>query len=289
MPSIIGYSSVTANLGELGNTGFELTLNTINIKKSDKFKWNSSLLFSFNRNKIKHLYGDMVDFLDKDGNVIGQKEADNWTNGWFIGESIDRIWDYQVLGVWQTDEAEQAAIYGKESGDIKLKDVNGDGKLVPADDKVFLGYKKPQYLFGIRNNITFLTNFELTTFIRADLGFYGSNDLYLGSNLDFERRNRYYRPYWTPDNPSYEWPRPDSDNSSPSFNVWKNRSFVRLQDFSIAYNFPRQKIQRLKLESLMAYINLRNYLTFTKWNNWDPESGSSPMPKFFTFGLNFSL
>ncbi len=290
LPRISGYSSVAANLGELGNKGFEFTANSVNINKTN-FRWESTLNFSFNRNKIEQLYGEMIDVLDDNGNVIGQREADDITNSWFIGQSIDRVWDYETLGVWQIDEAEQAMQFGKRPGDIKLRDVNGDGVLVPLDDKIFQGYSKPQYRLGFRNDITFLKNFQFSAFIRADLGFYRTNNLYKndGTGGQWERRNTYATPYWTEENGNNEWARLISNVSSPSFNIWRNSSFLRLQDVSLSYSFESKAIERFKLQNLRIYASLRNYLTITSWEHFDPESGTSPMPKIVTFGLNVGL
>src|SRR5690606_31377253 len=134
------------------------------------------------------LYGDMMDIVDANGNVTGQREADDIANEWFIGQSIDRIWDFERLGIWQMHEAEQAAQYGNTPGDIKLRDQNQDGALTPMEDKVFQGYSRPQYRLGLRNDIRFLKQFELSFFIRADLGFYGSNPLYRNTYW-IDRRN----------------------------------------------------------------------------------------------------
>ncbi|MDR2920030.1 MAG: TonB-dependent receptor [Tannerella sp.] len=286
LPVIIGYSNVSSNLGELENKGFELTLNTVNINQQD-FSWNSSLVYSTNKNKIKHLYGDMVDILDDHGNVVGQKEADDITNSWFIGQSLDRIWDYKRVGIWQSDEAEDAKKYGKTPGDIKLKDQNNDGVLTPTDDKVFQGYKKPQHKLGLRNDIRY-KNLELSFFIRADLGFYRSNPLYTSTTW-IDRRNILNASYWTEENPGNEYPKLHSNNGSPSFNVWKNSSFVRLQDISLSYNFPSNLLTSLHIERLKVYMNMRNLVTITGWNHWDPESGTDPMPRFFTLGLNINF
>ncbi|MCG6190522.1 TonB-dependent receptor [Maribellus maritimus] len=290
LPRIIGYSSVAANLGELGNRGFELTLNSTNINKSN-LRWNSNLVFSFNRNKIKHLYGEMIDVLDENGNVIGQQEADDIGNGWFIGESLDRIWDYEILGVWQLGEEEEAAVYGKQPGDMKLRDVNEDGILNPTDDKVFQGYKTPQYRIGFRNDFTIFKNFEISAFIRADLGYYGVNNLHLnsGANTDFERRNRMYRPYWTYDNPINDYARLNSDTDSPGFNYWGNRSFVRLQDLLVSYNIPKSKISKYKIQNLKIFASFRNLLTITGWEHYDPESGTNMMPMYTSIGIDISL
>ena len=91
LPNVIGFSSVFTNLGELQNRGLELSLVTRNIEKPG-FAWTSNFNFSLNRNKIISLYGD----LDEDGN-----ELDDITNRWFIGQSIDAIWDLNILGVYK--------------------------------------------------------------------------------------------------------------------------------------------------------------------------------------------
>lgn len=290
LPSIIGYPNVSANLGELENKGFELTLNSSNINRGKQFRWNSSLVFSFNRNKINKLYGEMIDVYDESGNVVGQKEADDWTNNWFIGQSIDRIWDYDVIGVWQIGEENEAEKYGKVPGDHKLRDVNEDGDFLPADDKVFQGYLKPQYRLGLRNDFNFLENFTLSIFIRADLGYYGSNNLlYFEDTPHFIRANIYNRPYWTPENPSNTHARLWSNFATPNYNYYENKSFVRIQDINFSYNIPKDVTEKLKVKNLKTFISLRNILTFTKWSQWDPESGNSPMPKTYTLGLNVNF
>ena len=134
LPNITGYSSVAANLGKINNRGFEVTLNSSNIE-SENFNWSTTFNISYNKNKIKSLYGDMVDVLDANGNVIGQKEADDLKNHWFIGHSTDEIWDYKIIGVWQENEKEEAAKYKLSPGDFKLEDVNGDYKFTNADKK----------------------------------------------------------------------------------------------------------------------------------------------------------
>lgn len=79
LPELIGFSSVMSNLGEVENKGIELSLTSKNIDTKN-FAWSSTFNFTLNRNKIVHLYGDMVDVLDENGNVVGQKEADDIKN-----------------------------------------------------------------------------------------------------------------------------------------------------------------------------------------------------------------
>src|SRR3546814_17673616 len=107
----------------------------------EKFSWRTTFNFQLNRNKIKHLYGDM----DENGN-----ELDDYENQWFIGRAIDEIWNYEVDGVYQADEEEEADKYGVFPGDFKIVDQNGDGKFT-RDDKVFQGFTEPRFKWTLRN------------------------------------------------------------------------------------------------------------------------------------------
>lgn len=288
LPNIIGFSNITSNLGEVRNKGFELSLNSVNIDHKN-FKWSSSFIASLNRNEIAHLYGEMTDVQDKDGNVIGQREEDDIQNGWYIGHALDEIYDYKILGVWQENEREEAAKYGKEPGDFKVWDVNGDGEYLPEDDKVFQGYKRPRFSFGIGNTMEFLKCIDFSFFIRSELGHKSSNSHYSHpTDYYYDRINAYKYDYWTPENPTNEFARLGSNTKSPSFHVYKNRSYVRLQEVSLAYRMPNRITSKLGVSNVRLYMHISNPLLITNWDFWDPES-LSPAPRTFTFGINFSL
>lgn len=90
LPNFSGFNSIYTNLGEVQNTGFEISLNSVNMDIKN-FRWTTTLNFSYNNNKINHLY------YDYDENGI---ERDDTSNGWFIGKAVDEIWDYKVIGTW---------------------------------------------------------------------------------------------------------------------------------------------------------------------------------------------
>lgn len=286
LPTIIGYENVMSNMGELQNKGFEMTLNSYHIKNKD-FSWNSTFTLSFNRNRIKHLYGEMINILDKNGNVIGQKEGDDIENKWFIGQSIDRIWDYNFSGIYQLGEEESAQSFGKAPGDVKLNDPNGDG-VSTQEDKEFQGYTKPRFRLGLRNDFTIFKNFQISCFIRADLGHWRKNDLLSGKSSVEDRKNSYALPYWTPENPTNKYTRLNTVDT-PGYSIYESSSFVRLQDVSVAYNIPEKILKNLKVGNCKVYLSGRNLLTITKWSGWDPESGNTPMPRIFTFGIDVTL
>jgi TonB-linked SusC/RagA family outer membrane protein len=286
LPTIIGYNSIMSNMGELENKGFEFTLNSLNVENED-YSWRSTFTFSLNRNKIIHLYGDKENITDEEGNIIGIKEADDITNEWFIGQALDRIWDYNFLGIYQLGEEELASSFGKAPGDTKLQDVDNNG-VSTQEDKVFQGYTKPRYRLGLRNEFSFFKNFQFSFFLRADLGHFSKNGLLMQTSQVDDRRNAYSIPYWTPENPTNKATRLNTANT-PSFTIYESRSFIRLQDVSLSYNLPENALGMFKLNGCRFYLSSRNLLTFTKWSGWDPESGNTPMPRIFTFGIDLTL
>ena len=94
------------------NKGVELTLNSRNIVSGD-FTWSSNLVFSWNKNEIKDLYGD------------GQNDLGN---RWFLGHPIGVIYDYTMVGIWQEDEIARGDHLNwdpiAEAGDVKLADIS---------------------------------------------------------------------------------------------------------------------------------------------------------------------
>lgn len=289
LPRITGFSSITSNLGELDNRGFEFALNTVNLNKPN-LTWKSNLIFSLNRNKIKRLFGDYEE-VEIDGQIV-RREVSDYSNEWFPGEAIDVAWNYDVIGVWQMDEADVAKSYGMKPGDFKAVDVDKSGAFEELNDKQFIGYTRPRYRWGLRNDFTFLKNFTASVFLRADLGHIRSFSPALHNGFStYDRNNTYALPYWTPDNPINDYAKLDNRTNAYGgvFRIYKPTSFVRVQDVSLAYNLPVATSQRIKLNNMQIFASVRNLATFTDWPGWDPESGNSPMPKIYTVGLNFSL
>lgn len=288
LPSVTGFGSVTSNLGKVNNQGIEFTLNTRNIE-TPNFSWDTSFNISYNKNEIKSLYGDMEDILDDDGNVIGRKEIDDLSNGWFIGRSIDEIWDYKVLGVWQENEVDEASKYGLSPGDFKLEDVNGDGKFT-NDDKQFLGLRTPPVRWSIRNNFTFFDRIDLSFLIYSNWNYKKEfEEAKHNPTMTLERFNSFVIPYWTPENPTNDFARLNSNMAGVSYKYWQDMSFIRLDNISVGYTFPNSLVQKMKLRDLRVSLSARNVGLFTKkFVLWDPEY-NGPTPSYVTFGLNFSL
>jgi TonB-linked SusC/RagA family outer membrane protein len=288
IPALTGTNNIIENIGEVENTGFEFTLNTVNISTED-FTWETNINFSTYKNKIVDLYGD------------GQ---DDIPNRWFIGKSLNAIYDYRMTGVWQ--EGEDTGSFNAQPGDLKFQDVNGDGVIEPENDRVYLGSSLPKWTGGITNSITY-KNFAFSFFVQTVQGVLkGNPDINYGDELS--RRNTPSEVgYWTAENQSNSFPSLIYRNTL-GYGYPRDASFVRLKDARISYRFPSETLGKFGLKDLMVYVAGRNLYTWTDWIGWDPESiqiyrGSEiqtngktenwtnnyPVVRSVSLGLNLSL
>jgi len=304
LPVFSGFSSIVTNLGEVTNKGFEISLNSQNIRNKN-FEWNTTFSLSYNQNRIKHLYYEYEDVLDANGNVIGTKERDYSTNTWFIGQPISTIWDYRVTGIWQADEAEEAAKYNQRPGDPKVANnytaddkVNADGSVTPVYndyDKEFLGQTSAPVNWQLRNDFTFFRNFNFSFNIYSKMGHKSVSTYYLnkdnsGSLITYNY-NTYKKEYWTPDNPTNEYARLDAQGPTGATSPGKlyDRSFIRFENVSLGYTLPKNLTKRLDIEKVKIYGSIRNVAVWkADWEYGDPETGNFAT-RVYTLGLNLTF
>jgi TonB-linked SusC/RagA family outer membrane protein len=287
LPSLTGYTSVLTNLGATNNKGIEITLNTVNLRRRN-FEWSSNLVLSANRNKIVHLYRS-------DTNGDG-REDDDLSNRWFIGQPITVYYDYVFDGIYQKGDNLPANV---KPGDVRLKDLNGDGKIDATNDRTIIGQGgQPKVRWGITNNFSY-GNLSLSVFVNVMQGW--MSDFILldpnstrSENSPGRALNQIDAGWWTADNPSTT--RPSLVYTNPlGHNYYVSRNFVRIQDVSLAYNFPTPVISKLGFANLRVFLSGKNLYTFTDWPGTDPESGGTtkasffPMPRTYTLGLNLGF
>lgn len=227
IPSTNGYTEVMENIGKTENFGIDVALNSVNIQKKN-FTWTTDFTLSHNKEKIKELASGAL-----------RDEA----NSWFVGEAFQVFYDYKKIGIWQLDEADEAAKNGQKPGDIKIQDTDGNGEITPEDRVIYS--KRPKVTFGINNSFT-IHDFEFSFFIYSRLGQW----------IDYEF-NRGYKPdglenssnvdYWTPENPTNNFPRPNrfygfGKTRYSSTLKYEKGSFVKVRDVTLAYNIPFKSI-----------------------------------------------
>lgn len=257
LPPNTGFNSIVGNIGSTRNKGVEVSLSSVNVH-SQNFSWKTTLNFSANKNEIISLYGD---------------DQDDLGNLWFIGEPVRVQYDYVFDGIWQLDEAELADTYKKEPGQVKVKDINSDGKIT-ADDRTIIGSPLPKWLGGITNTFTF-KNFDLSFMIYTRQGALVRSPFH-HSNFAREWNARYNKlnvDYWTETNPSNEWPAPNNTGGRAfeELKSYTDVSFVRVQNITLGYLFPSSVIDRLKMSNLRVYATANNPLIFTDYAGFDPE------------------
>jgi len=280
-------SSLYTNIGEVNNRGIEVSLSG-KIIKSKNFNWEASGTASINRNKIVHLYGAHA-VTDANGNTTSV-ENDDIGNGWFINHDINAVWDYNILGVWKTSEAAEAATYNAKPGDFKLQDVNGDHAYTNAD-KQFLGTKSGLWNWSLRNDFNFYRHFDFSFLLVSTIGQLTQFNAALNNpgSVGFARQSSYVLPYWTPDNQIDNYARLNSGSEGTTINVWRKSSFVRVQTVSLGYNFDKKLVQKVGIQNAKIFASANNlYVDAPGWDLWDPQN-AGPTPRYLSLGLNVSF
>ncbi len=273
--SVHGVSRVLQNIGKTSNKGLELGVNSINIQNSD-FVWSTNLSISGNRNKITDVYGD------------GKSDT---LNQYFIGQPIDVNYSYKYAGVWQLTDDLSKAPPGTKAGFAKVVDVNGDLRITPSADRMIIGSRQPDFIYGIGNSFTY-KNISLYAFVQGVKGTSRVNALISDNVQNGVRNNTFSKNYWTPTNPTNDYYANVLGANVFGANIYESDSYARLKDLSLSYNFPSKILSQLKISRLKVFANARNLVTITKWTGLDPELNSQddiPLQKEFILGLNISL
>jgi len=284
LPTSTGFEAVTTNVGKTNNTGFEGTISTVNISKSNGFKWSTDFTFFTNKEQILEL---------------AQGKVDDIGNGWFIGQPLSVIFDYEQQGIWQTSEADLAASYGGVPGEIRIVDQNNDGA-INADDRIIQGSGVPKFSGGITNRLSF-KGFDFSAFIYARLGQSIRSNYHTSNNSLFGRYNNIDVDYWTPNNPVNKFPKPNQNQEFPKWNSSLNifdGSFVKIRNINLGYNFAENITKKLGMQSLRVYTSVQQPAIFSsfisKYGGSDPETdidasldgNVTPAVWSATFGLN---
>lgn len=298
LPIHLGYSSVKDNVGSVRNQGVEFVINTENIHTKD-FSWRTTFSFAYNKNEIVDL--EYKEDLGVYASQLSGKQGD-FKNRWIIGQPITANIVLESDGVWQLNEAEEAAKYGAKPGQYRIKDYNGD-YAYNDKDLIIYGKRTPDITGGFTNTFTY-KNFDLAvhayySFGAKQSGYFVENNLPGG-----ERFNRLKVNYWTPENPSNEYAQPGNTGPSGGVGVTSktgkysrqclNTDFVKVAYITLGYTFNKRIIGNY-LNRLRVYATVQNPFTFTGFMGIDPEypsgwpGNTDFMTSNWTFGVNVSF
>ncbi|MBW3629014.1 MAG: TonB-dependent receptor, partial [Gemmatimonadetes bacterium] len=269
IPATTGFGVMLQNVGAVRNHGWELALNTDNL--TGDFGWTTRFNASSVRNRVTDLAGLPM---------ILQGQA-GFTREFTIlreGTPLNSYYGYIVDGIFQREEnIAQSPQPEARPGELKYRDVNGDGKITP-DDRTVLGSPFPDLAVGLGNTLSY-GPLELDAFIQGSFG----NEIINLNRIESEnpisfRRNRLRESYtdrWTPQNPTNKTPSGIpvrvAYGGVVNSRAVEDASYVRLRNVELRYQLPTS---RLGLRSAAMFISGQNLWTLTGYSGFDPEVSS---------------
>ena len=325
-----GSSALAApkgNYGTIENKGLEITLDTHPINHTN-FGWDSNFQISFNRNKLVSLDGTA------NAQLVGYGQWSDIVSVTEVGESLYGFYGYQVEGVYKdlddimnSPKAEKYpsdGVFNRNTtvwvGDIKFKDVNGDG-VINEKDKTNIGSPLPKFTFGWTNSFRY-KNVDLSIFLNGSYGNKVLNYNMMGQGYNglvhmnsawtnqhasvlnhaqlvaIDPEKTYTSGSWYDDitnvrvaNTDTKIPRPTvsdpNDNDRLSDRYIEDGSYIRIKNITLGYTFPKSMLSKVKIENVRVYANIQNLYTFTRYTGYDPEVGASTQDSTgLTFGVD---
>ena len=289
LPSTGGVSSYTANIGKTENKGFEASLNGIILDKKNGWTWEAGVNISLNRNKLVKL-------------ASGEGGRDEG-NGWFEGYPIDVLYDYEKVGLWNTDDPDwqyfEIMEPGGNEGMIKVnggrytqaeleagtipegKNV-GDPRAVGPQDRQIISLE-PDFVGGFNTRIAY-KNIDLNIIGAFQCGGKLISTLYGGSgylNLLTGRRGNVDFDYWTPENKGAEFPRPggiqsgDNQKYASTLGLFDG-GYLKIRNITLGYNFSGEWMKKVGISTLRLYAAVQN--PFIISSSYYSMSGLDPEP-----------
>jgi hypothetical protein len=182
----------------------------------------------------------------------------------------------------------------KAKDGASFPDLNKDGKIT-ADDRKVLGSAVPTYSLGFNNDFK-IYNFDFSVNIFARVGQMFVSD-YANKFEPNAIENGAVVNFWTPTNPTNDYPRPNSSISKAALPFattlgYADGSYLKIRNITLGYTFPQKVAQKLHLGSLRWYVSAKNYFIFSNVKNYDPEGAGSferPLTKLIVTGINIDL
>lgn len=282
IPSQTGFlNSPWANYGKVTNRGVEFSLNYGKQINQDWYVGlRSNFTYAINR----------IDEYDEPESVIGTYKG-------ITGRSLNTLWGLQAERLFTEDDfdengnlkfgipTQEVGADKVRPGDIKYKDMDGDGIITDADEGYIGGTVDPRIVYGWGGNIRF-KNWDLNFFFQGAGDTYriiGGSEYFIPGSGQGLMGNIYsnYNDRWTEENPSQDvfWPRlsesPNKQNYRASTWWKKNMRFMRLKNLEIGYSLPKSVNDKMHTKSIRVYLSGNNLFCLSPFDLWDPELNTS--------------
>jgi len=306
IPQSSGFGTVTENRGDVRNRGVEVGLLSHNIV-SDNFEWSTNFNISFNRNKVLAL-GRSDDPI-----YSGQSSEGNPTNITRIGHPVGMIIGYVYEGIYQNEEdlARYPAFPGAVPGNMRFRDVNGDGEITPFDDFDVIGNPYPDFNWGMTNTLRY-KDFDLRVMVVGATGaeMLRATNFYTGNIDGVFNVNRNVKDRWrSPEQPG-NGRVPTTTGTGrgrvmyrDTHSLWVEKTdYAWIKNITLGYTLPATVLNNRWINSFRVYGTVQNALLFTGYSgnpegtNYNrPDTGALvpgidysgyPVPRIYTLGVN---
>jgi TonB-linked SusC/RagA family outer membrane protein len=253
-------SVVYQNIGEVSNQGFELYINSRNLEGA--FKWNTIFIYSKNTNKILSLGEGVNQIIPVISNPSIAK----------VGYPLGSFIVYQTDGVIQEGDTPLTPQQNKSAGGQKYKDINGDGVITQAGDRVVIS-NQPGFTGGLTNTFNY-KGFDLTVFVQASIGgkLYNANRANLELATGYTNGSDVLLNRWSAANTNTDVKAAFQDPAiTISDRFIEDATYYRLKNISFGYTFPKELLSKARIDNLRIYVSAQNPKTWTKYTGFDPE------------------
>lgn len=272
-----GDSKLTMNLGNMVNSGFELSATVKGRKK--EFNWSLTGTFTKNVNEITSLNTEDFIYTTDNGLISGAGPSSKVTV-FSEGYEAGAFFLYKTDGVIQSEE--QLRSYQKikpdaRMGDLIYQDTNGDGQITD-EDRVYMGSGFSDWESGLIVNLSW-KGFDFMMHWYAAVGHMvmnGSKAMAYSEGRHADQVGTWNRANPTSEIPAWRGTTKEHDNFRGYTDMWlEDGSFLRLKNVQLGYTIPQHAIQRLGISNCRIFVSAQNPLTFTKYTGYDPESAGN--------------
>jgi hypothetical protein len=270
VPAVLGGGKQLYNSGNVTNNGIEFSL-TYALFRTQNFKWNISANIARNKNEVTRLAEGIDQLFEGSGQELILKA------GKPLGSYYGLIFD----GVVQSGENISLLPLVNSKipvpGDIKYKDLNGDGK-IDFNDRTILGSVQPDFTYGFSTDLSY-RNFDLFVLVQGSQGnkLYNALRRYLENPNDSYNMSSALLDSWTPDNPSNTVPAILGDRAFAATldsRYVENASYLKLKNITLGYNHSFLLKENIPVK-LRIFVSAQNLLTLTAYKGYDPEIAPS--------------
>jgi TonB-linked SusC/RagA family outer membrane protein len=304
VPISTGYSDIIVpyiNTGKVQNKGIEVSVSSKN--SVGKFKWNTSLNISFNKNKVVSLYQNTPMYIGSGIGLNGTLATNT------VGYPINAFYGYVMDGIFQNQkEVDNASVqvpgadqYNRTSpGDVRFRDLNNDG-VINDGDRTILGSPNPQFIYAMANDFSY-GGFDLSIFLQGVQGndIFNANNVFQESMAVAQNQTERVLGRWEGEGTSNKIPRAifndPNNNSRISSRFLEDGSYLRIKNVTLGYTLPASLLSRYKVQQIRIYASAQNLFTFTKYSGFDPEVPYNgvdynvyPVTRVLSIGLNITL